>query len=77
MIALLRERLAKVPRSDWLIGGSLLALPFVFYLPLFLPGEARQYFEGGDFVDQFYAFAVHEVRTFAAGGIPLWNPYAY
>lgn len=77
MITLLRERLAKVPRSDWLIGGSLLALPFVFYLPLFLPGEARQYFEGGDFVDQFYAFAVHEVRTFAAGGIPLWNPYAY
>lgn len=61
-------------------AATLLALalgPFVFFWPLFVPGAGRMYFEGGDFIDQFYAFASFEVASFAAGELPLWNPYAY
>ncbi len=55
-------------------------LPFLFFSPLFIPGASRHFMEGGeggDFVDQFYAFAAYEVRAFAEGRLPLWNPYAY
>ncbi len=64
-------------RPDAVAIVGLFLAPWVFYWPLFAPGGLRRYFEGGDFVDQFVAFAVHEVRSFAAGEIPLWNPYAY
>lgn len=64
-------------KRDALAVLALALLPFLFFWPLFVPGAGRNYFEGGDFVDQFYAFAVHEARSFAAGRLPLLNPYAY
>jgi len=64
-------------RRDVLALAAIAFAPWLFYWPLFAPGPARRYFEGGDFVDQFVAFAAHEVRSFAAGQVPLWNPYAY
>ena len=62
---------------DWLALALLVLAPFLLLAPLFLPGEARRWFPSGDFVDQFYAFAHFETTRFAAGELPLWNPYAY
>ncbi len=64
-------------RRDTLAVLGLAAAPFLFFWPLLAPGAARRWFEGGDFVDQFYAFASFEVASFAAGRLPLWNPFAY
>jgi hypothetical protein len=64
-------------RRDTLAVGMLLLAPFAFFWRLFVPGTARHYFESGDFVDQFYAFAHYEAVSLAAGRLPLWNPYAY
>jgi hypothetical protein len=64
-------------RLDAIAIGLLALAPWLFYWPLFAPGSGRRYFEGGDFVDQFVAFTAHEVRSLAAGQLPLWNPYAY
>jgi len=50
----------------------------VFFGRLFVPLPGiRASFPPGDFVDQFYAFAVHETRELQAGRLPLWGPYAY
>ncbi len=49
-----------------------------FFGRLFVPIPGlRASFPPGDFVDQFYAFAVHETRELQAGRLPLWGPYAY
>lgn len=64
-------------RRDTLAALGLALAPFLFFWPLFAPGAARRWFEGGDFVDQFYAFASYEVAALAAGRLPLWNPFAY
>jgi hypothetical protein len=64
-------------RRDAAVILGLAVLPVLFFWPLLVPGAGRHYLEAGDFVDQFYAFAVHEARAFAAGQLPLWNPYAY
>jgi len=64
-------------RRDALAAAALAAAPFAFLWPLFVPGAAGRRFVSGDFVDQFYAFAAYETRSFAAGALPLWNPFAY
>lgn len=56
---------------------ALLALPLLFFWPLFAPGGLRRWFPDGDFVDQFYAFARLETAALAEGRLPWWNPYAY
>lgn len=66
-----------VSRFDVVAVALLAAAPWLFYWPLWAPGTWRRYFEGGDFVDQFVAFTAHELRSLAAGQLPLWNPYAY
>ena len=64
-------------RRDGLAVLLLVLAPFLLLAPLFLPGAARRWFPSGDFIDQFYAFAHYETTRFAAGELPLWNPYAY
>jgi hypothetical protein len=64
-------------RRDALIALGLALAAVAFFWPLFVPGAGRHYFAGGDFVDQFYAFARFEASEFAAGRVPLWNPLAY
>jgi hypothetical protein len=64
-------------RRDTLAVLGLALAPFLFFWPLFAPGPARRWFEGGDFIDQFFAFASYEVASLAAGRLPLWNPFAY
>lgn len=64
-------------RRDTLAILFLALLPFAWFWPLLAPGDARQWFPDGDFVDQFYAFASYETARFAAGELPLWNPFAY
>lgn len=71
------DRSSQGNRLDWTALVGIFLAPWIFYWPLFAPGSRRRYFEGGDFVDQFVAFAVHEARALAAGELPLWNPYAY
>ena len=64
------------------LGAPLAALlvalaPFAFHWRLFAPGAQRRWFEDGDFVDQFFAFATFETAELAAGRLPLWNPHAF
>lgn len=56
----------------------LIALWWVFVWRFLSPDEAnRLYFPDGDFIDQFYNFAVFEAKAFKDGRLPLWNPYTY
>lgn len=64
-------------RRDALALVALVLAPFLYFLPLFLPGASRRWLEDGDFVDQFFAFARFETAQLLAGELPLWNPYAY
>lgn len=62
-------------------GRALAVLGLVwlaFFGRLFIPLPGiRASFPAGDFVDQFYAFSVHEMRELQAGRLPLWGPYAF
>jgi len=54
----------------------LLALWLLFFWRLFTPIEADQAsIKQGDFSGQFVAFAAYQYQRFAAGEVPLWNPY--
>jgi len=56
----------------------LLILCGLFFWRIITPSaEDRGYVPGGDFVDQFWAFSVFEVRQLLDGQLPLWNPYTY
>jgi len=55
----------------------LLALPFVLFWPLWLPGVRHMTFAYGDFTEQYYpmrAFAAAEWRGLR---LPLWDPYPF
>lgn len=64
-------------RRDAAVLAGLAAAALAFCWRLWLPGDRRWFFAGGDFVDQFYAFATFEAAALAHGRLPLWNPFAY
>lgn len=54
----------------------LIALWMLFFWRMLTPIAADQVsFTHGDFSGQFFAFASYQYQRFAAGEIPLWNPY--
>ena len=65
------------PRRDLAALLLLAALAAAPYWRIVAPEPWRAWFVDGDFVDQFFAFARFETARFAAGELPLWNPYAY
>lgn len=59
----------------WMIV-VLVGLWLLFFWRLFTPVEADQAsLTQGDFSGQFVTFAGYQYQRFAAGEIPLWNPY--
>ena len=49
---------------------------WIFFWRLFTPIEADQAsLKQGDFSGQFVAFGAYQYERFAAGEVPLWNPY--
>ncbi len=65
-------------RTDLIVLLLLLTLCGLFFWRIVTPSaEDRVYFPSGDFVDQFWAFGVFEVRQLFDGHLPLWNPYTY
>jgi hypothetical protein len=72
-------------RSRWisargyLVDITLLAgLCLLFFWRDLTPVLADRWsFAGGDFTQQFYAFARYEAARLHAGQLPLWNPYIY
>ncbi len=63
-------------RADWIAGAALVVLWLVFFWRLFTPVAADQAsLTQGDFSGQFVAFGGYQYSRFAAGEIPLWNPY--
>lgn len=64
-------------RTDLAVAAGLAVAALAFHWRLWLPAGQRWYFAGGDFVDQFYAFAGLEAAALAQGRLPLWNPFAY
>jgi len=56
--------------------GLLLLLWLLFFWRLLTPiPEDQASFKQGDFSGQFVAFGAYQYQRFAAGEIPLWNPY--
>ncbi len=54
----------------------LVAIWLLFFWRLFTPIEADQAsIKKGDFSGQFVAFAAYQYQRFAAGEVPLWDPY--
>lgn len=63
-------------RRDLLAVIALIALWLLFFWRLFTPVRADQAsLTLGDFSGQFVTFAGYQYQRFAAGEIPLWNPY--
>lgn len=63
-------------RLDALCVGVLLLVWLAFFWRLFTPVEAAQAaLIKGDFSDQFVTFGAYQYARFAAGEVPLWNPY--
>ncbi len=63
-------------RGDWAAILVLVALWLLFFWRLLTPFEADQAsLERGDFSGQFVAFGAYQYQRFAAGEVPLWNPY--
>jgi hypothetical protein len=63
-------------RGDWAAILVLVALWLLFFWRLFTPIEVDQAsLERGDFSGQFVAFGAYQYQRFAAGEVPLWNPY--
>lgn len=59
-------------------GFVLFGLTALFYWRILTPNPLnRGSFPKGDFVEQFYAFALFRAREISQGHIPLWNPYVY
>lgn len=68
-------RLRSLP-ADVVAVAALLVIWLWFFWRLFTPMPADQAsLEKGDFSGQFVAFAAYQYDRFAAGEIPLWNPY--
>ncbi|MCS6834619.1 MAG: YfhO family protein [Anaerolineae bacterium] len=69
--------LARASRYPDVIALAILALAWVFFFwRVLTPNPADQLvFRQGDFSGQFVAFAGYQYRRFAAGEVPLWNPY--
>ena len=64
------------PPPDLIAVAVLLGLWLLFFWRLFTPIAADQAsLKQGDFSGQFVAFAGYQYARFAAGEIPLWNPY--
>lgn len=64
------------PNPDVLAISALLALWLLFFWRLFTPVAGDQAsLTHGDFSGQFVAFAGYQYVRFAAGEVPLWNPY--
>jgi hypothetical protein len=64
------------PHPDLIAVALLIGLWLLFFWRLFTPVQADQAsLKQGDFSGQFVAFAGYQYARFAAGEIPLWNPY--
>lgn len=69
-------RLRRWANADSLAILILVAIWLLFFWRLFTPIEADQAsIKKGDFSGQFVAFAAYQYQRFAAGEVPLWNPY--
>lgn len=81
MVIDISNRFARFKSKQWsyLIDAAFLALLcFIFFWRDLSPVAAnRTSFVGGDFIDQFFAFASYEAARLQSGQLPLWNPYAY
>ena len=63
-------------KLDALCVGVLVIVWLVFFWRLFTPVEAAQAaLIKGDFSDQFVTFGAYQYARFAAGEVPLWDPY--
>lgn len=63
-------------RLDALCVGVLVLVWLAFFWRLFTPVESAQAaLIKGDFSDQFVTFGAYQYARFAAGEVPLWNPY--
>lgn len=63
-------------RRDLLAVLILVAVWLAFFWRLFVPvPQLRVALAQGDFSDQFVAFGGYQYARFAAGEVPLWNPY--
>jgi hypothetical protein len=63
-------------RLDVLCVGVLVLVWLAFFWRQFTPVEAAQAsLIKGDFSDQFVTFGAYQYARFAAGEVPLWNPY--
>ena len=63
-------------RLDALCLGVLTVVWLAFFWRLFTPVESAQAaLIKGDFSDQFVTFGAYQYARFAAGEVPLWNPY--
>src|SRR5581483_9505855 len=61
-------------RTDIALLLLLAGLVALFFWRVLTPNPAdRAQFPPGDFTDQFYAFRLYEMRSLAAGRIPLWS----
>ncbi|MBW4436069.1 MAG: YfhO family protein [Pleurocapsa minor GSE-CHR-MK-17-07R] len=65
----------RIPSDAWAVA-LLVLLWGVFFWGLLTPHVPDQVsLRQGDFSGQFYTFAGYQYARFAAGEIPLWNPY--
>ncbi len=69
-------RLRRWLKLDVIAVIILVAIWLLFFWRLFTPIEADQAsVKKGDFSGQFVAFAAYQYQRFAAGEVPLWDPY--
>jgi hypothetical protein len=65
-------------RARLLIAAALIVLPFLFFWPLWWPGESqRRVFLYGDFTEQQYLWRIFVARELHAGRWPLWDPFTF
>lgn len=63
---------------DWLALAALWLAGAAFFAPFFHPDPTtRWYIKPGDFTEQFYPFRAFGAAEWAAGRLPLWNPYVF
>lgn len=69
-------RIRQWAKPDTVAVVILIAIWLLFFWRLFTPIEADQAsIKKGDFSGQFVAFAAYQYQRFAAGEVPLWDPY--
>lgn len=70
------NRIKRTFTPDVIAVLILVGLWLLFFWRLFTPIEADQAsIKKGDFSGQFVAFAAYQYNRFAAGQVPLWDPY--